>query len=303
MKTLNFTTLAVLAVLGLSACGSSGNGNSTSALNTNNTSTNPSVSDNTNTNSTVSGNTDNTVTNGSGSTSNAQNTNTPANPVNNVNGFAYKFNSGSAASTINNANPINLSSSNRDILVVNGKSIEIVPSGIRSGAYSFLEDTDGSRFTVGDYFQNARFGVYQSHTDNNTHVYAQGSLTEAQNVPQSGQATYRGFGYHVDNNTLNQPYNSLNNPPRWVIHGVTVEVDFDKKSLLGQTITSDAEKKPLPVVDFEANITGNTFAGTHASGTRTQGAFYGPTGRDIAGVYVNEEKGFAGSYGVTDYSR
>ena len=328
MKAFNLL-LAIFGSVSLAACSTSGNSHSQAAAKTLaektpmnvgiSTSNNTSISNN---NTTTSNSTSPAGVNGTSSTgtqapnspsntssagtptSNPQvNANTPpaGNTINNgpIQGMAYQFSSGSAANKIANAKVITLSTNKKEVLNVGGKSIDLAPEGLQPG-FTFTDNANGTSLIAGtfvnyvDYSPSAQAGIYQN--DNTTYVFTQGTLTLPKNMPTSGQALYTGLSsYHVTNATLNEQINAAETPQKWEIHGVMLTADFDQKTLVGDILTTDASGKGISSAEIDAKISGNTFSG-EKNGTKNQGAFFGQNANEIGGIYINENKGFAGAF-------
>lgn len=213
--------------------------------------------------------------------------------------MAYQFSSGSAANKIANAKVITLSTNKKEVLNVGGKSIDLAPEGLQPG-FTFTNNANGTSLIAGtfvnyaDYSPSAQAGIYQN--DNTTYVFTQGTLTLPKNMPTSGQALYTGLSsYHVTNATLNEQINAAETPQKWEIHGVMLTADFGQKTLVGDILTTDASGKGISSAEIDAKISGNTFSG-EKNGTKNQGAFFGQDANEIGGIYINENKGFAGAF-------
>ena len=324
MKAFNLL-LAIFGSVSLAACSTSGNSHSQAAAKTSaektpinvgiSTSNNTSISNN---NTTTSNSTSSAGVNGTSSTgnspSNTSSTGTPtSNPQVNVNtpsagnttnngpiqGIAYQFSSGSAANKIANAKVITLSTNKKEVLNVGGKSIDLAPEGLQPG-FTFTNNANGTSLIAGtfvnyaDYSPSAQAGIYQN--DNTTYVFTQGTLTPPKSMPTSGRALYTGLSsYHVTNATLNEKINAAKTPPKWDMHGVMLTADFGQKTLVGNILTTDAYGRDVTSAEIDAKISGNTFSG-EKNGTKNQGAFFGQNANEIGGIYINENKGFAGAF-------
>ena len=316
MKTFNLL-LAVFGSVSLAACSTSGNSHSQAAAKTpinvgistsNNTTTSNSTSpagvNGTSSTGTQTPNSPSNTSSAGTPTSNPQvNANTPSvgNTTNNgpIQGMAYQFSSGSAANKIANAKVITLSTNKKEVLNVGGKSIDLAPEGLQPG-FTFTNNANGTSLIAGtfvnyvDYSPSAQAGIYQN--DNTTYVFTQGTLTLPKNMPTSGKALYTGLSsYHVTNATLNEQINAAETPQKWEIHGVMLTADFDQKTLVGDILTTDASGKGISSAEIDAKISGNTFSG-EKNGTKNQGAFFGQDANEIGGIYINENKGFAGAF-------
>lgn len=316
MKAFNLL-LAIFGSVSLVACSTSGNSHSQAAAKTpinvgistsNNTTTSNSTSpagvNGTSSTGTQTPNSPSNTSSAGTPTSNPQvNANTPSagNTINNgpIQGMAYQFSSGSAANKIANAKVITLSTNKKEVLNVGGKSIDLAPEGLKPG-FTFTDNANGTSLIAGtfvnyvDYSPSAQAGIYQN--DNTTYVFTQGTLTLPKNMPTSGQALYTGLSsYHVTNATLNEQINAAETPQKWELHGVMLTADFDQKTLVGDILTTDASGKGISSAEINAKISGNTFSG-EKNGTKNQGAFFGQNANEIGGIYINENKGFAGAF-------
>lgn len=324
MKAFNLSILAVLTAIGLSACSTSGNSHSQesskalsqkipmSVDSSTATSNNHNTTENT---SSANTQTSNTQSTGSQPTNTPSATNTPSTPntsstpstpapganANNgsLNGVAYKFSSGSAANKIANPQVISLSTDDKEVLYVEGKAVELAPQGLTPG-FTFTNNTDGTSLIGGtfvnnaDYSPNSQAGIYQD--EDTTYVFIQGELTKPSDMPISGTATYTGLStYHVTNATLNEQVVATETPAKWEIHGAMLTADFGQKTLAGNILTTDASGRSVVSAEIDAKISGNRFSG-EKDGTKNQGAFFGPQANELGGVYVNENKGFAGAF-------
>ena len=203
--------------------------------------------------------------------------------------------------TSNSTSPagVTLSTNKKEVLNVGGKSIDLAPEGLQPG-FTFTNNANGTSLIAGtfvnyvDYSPSAQAGIYQN--DNTTYVFTQGTLTLPKNMPTSGKALYTGLSsYHVTNATLNEQINAAETPQKWEIHGVMLTADFDQKTLVGDILTTDASGKGISSAEIDAKISGNTFSG-EKNGTKNQGAFFGQDANEIGGIYINENKGFAGAF-------
>ena len=303
MKAFNLL-LAIFGSVSLVACSTSGNSHSQAAAKTLAEKTPMNVGISTSNNTSISNN--NTTTSNSTSPAGVNpqvNANTPSagNTINNgpIQGMAYQFSSGSAANKIANAKVITLSTNKKEVLNVGGKSIDLAPEGLQPG-FTFTNNANGTSLIAGtfvnyvDYSPSAQAGIYQN--DNTTYVFTQGTLTLPKNMPTSGQALYTGLSsYHVTNATLNEQINAAETPQKWELHGVMLTADFDQKTLVGDILTTDASGKGISSAEINAKISGNTFSG-EKNGTKNQGAFFGQNANEIGGIYINENKGFAGAF-------
>lgn len=171
MKT-TFKLSALALVMALTACGSSGGGDSTSSKpvveNTNSSSQNPAT----------------TNGNGAGNTASQTETTTPVNETKTYGGTHW--------SLANNYKPISnraLGESKEDKLIVEGQEIDL--SAINSKGEQKLT--------------NSRYGYFlgaKEITNHNLTIYSQGVLTN--DMPTAGTATYKGQAYYSSESLGNQ---------------------------------------------------------------------------------------------------
>ena len=167
-----------------------------------------------------------------------------------------------------------------DILNVEGKSINIVPAGMSAGEY--LDITSN---------KNVRWGLVGEAGLNNHYLLAYG-INPTTNMPTTGQVTYVGKGVH-------SYANNGSGVDAYKLSNAKFNVNFADKSLEG-TITP-ADNKPFGNVNevkLSAKIDGNQFSGKTAEGTEAAGRFYGSSASELAGSYVNQKATYFGVFGA-----
>lgn len=265
-----------------------GNSNTNNSSSSNSTASNSSNNASNTTNNSVSNTSSNSVSNSS--SNNASNTsNTSVTHNSSITGVAYKFSSGSAANKIANAQLISLSSTNKDVLVVDSRTIQLAP--LQPG-YTLRKDSNGVVMSQGaysngtDYMPNTQFGIYQDPNSNQTYLFTQGIITPESNMPTSGEATYYGLAtYHITNDTLNKDRSDYD------IYGANLTANFASKTLKGELVTTGR-----PNVTIDTKISGSSFNSDANSDTQVKGNFYGEKAEELGGVYVNEKDGYAGAF-------
>lgn len=133
--------------------------------------------------------------------------------------------------------------------------------------------------TTGTRFNNVRYG-YLNQNGSTPTLVAQGVLSS--NVPNRGQATYRGSAVHVTSNSTSP---SIQTVP------ATFNVDFANKTLTGRVQASNG-------INLNATISGNRFSGVTADGFSTLGYFYGDNASELGGTYKNGDNTIGGAYGA-----
>lgn len=139
--------------------------------------------------------------------------------------------------------------------------------------------TLGRNLTTGTRFNNVRYG-YLNQNGSTPTLVAQGVLSS--NVPNRGQATYRGSAVHVTSNSTSP---SIQTVP------ATFNVDFANKTLTGRVQASNG-------INLNATISGNRFSGVTADGFSTLGYFYGDNASELGGTYKNGDNTIGGAYGA-----
>lgn len=161
-------------------------------------------------------------------------------------------------------------------VVVNGQTLDFIPTGF---AVAKLTLTAGNMDRIGGSSQLAytRYGYIREGSATPA-LFAQGDITPANAVPQTGAATYNGSAAHVASGKVSLVDSSFT-------------VDFGKQQLQG------AIKAPEGDVNLAATINGNAFSGTQ-NGIQTKGMFYGSQAQELGGVYTNTSGTISGAYGA-----
>ena len=153
-------------------------------------------------------------------------------------------------------------------------------------------------------FEQLRYGYYTK--DGKTTLFAQGHMTPVntnKDVNISSPFSYYGYYANKPNDTA-----ILRPLPHEGVYSYTGKTFYGKDSDYTEFNTSviadfNSKKVKVDVKDanltFGGKITGNTFAGTH-EGIESKGAFFGPAGSDIAGMFYNtKDHGKNGVFGAT----
>lgn len=187
-----------------------------------------------------------------------------------------------------NLNKLSFTTPVSDVNIVNveGKTIQVVPTGISGRTVSLKEAGQYTRY-VGGRNQNIRWGLVNDKDLQNRYLLAYG-VNPTTNMPTSGSATYVGDGF--------QAYSTQGNSiDALTPTNASLQVNFADKSLTG-TITPEDNSKNI---ELSAKIDGNKFSGTSSSGTQTEGGFYGNDAQELTGSYFNKKEAFVGVYGAT----
>ena len=178
-----------------------------------------------------------------------------------------------------------------DVLNVEGKSFNIVPTGWAASEVLEITSNNVTRLVSGTKYKNVRWGLISQEGLNNHYLLAYG-INPTTNMPATGQATYVGNGVHsyASNGEGIDTYHLSN---------AKFNVNFADKSLEGSITPADNE--PFGNVDeikLSAKIDGNQFSGKTAEGTETGGRFYGFGASELSGSYINPQATQIGVFGA-----
>ena len=178
-----------------------------------------------------------------------------------------------------------------DVLNVEGKSFNIVPTGWAASEVLKITSNNVTRLVSGTKYKNVRWGLISQEGLNNHYLLAYG-INPTTNMPATGQATYVGNGVHsyASNGGGIDTYHLSN---------AKFNVNFADKSLEGSI--TPANNKPFGSVNevkLSAKIDGNQFSGKTAEGTETGGRFYGFGASELSGSYVNPKATQIGVFGA-----
>ena len=178
-----------------------------------------------------------------------------------------------------------------DVLNVEGKSFNIVPTGWAPTEVLKITSNNVTRLVSGKKYKNVRWGLISQEGLNNHYLLAYG-INPTTNMPTTGQATYVGNGVHsyASNGEGIDTYHLSN---------AKFNVNFADKSLEGSI--TPANNKPFGNVDeikLSAKIDGNQFSGKTAEGTETGGRFYGFGASELSGSYINPQATQIGVFGA-----
>ena len=178
-----------------------------------------------------------------------------------------------------------------DVLNVEGKSFNIVPTGWAASEVLKITSNNVIRLVSGTKYKNVRWGLISQEGLNNHYSLAYG-INPTTNMPATGQATYVGNGVHsyASNGEGIDTYHLSN---------AKFSVDFADKSLEGSI--TPANNKPFGSVNevkLSAKIDGNQFSGKTAEGTETGGRFYGFGASELSGSYINPQATQIGVFGA-----
>lgn len=188
---------------------------------------------------------------------------------------------------------LSLSSQDRNEIVVDGKSITLIPPHFSAGKFLDLDHSyDGFRRVVsGNFLSYSRFG-YVENKNEDPRFFSLGAIT--MNMPTTGTAKYEGkiaeSGAHK---TDDKDYWSHTQGT------FTADVDFAAKTISAKL--NNLGKGENETRGFTAKINGAEFLGTSGSGgiKGVAGKFYGDNAAEIGGVYRGEtdEHLMGGSFG------
>lgn len=178
-----------------------------------------------------------------------------------------------------------------DVLNVEGKSFNIVPTGWAASEVLKITSNNVTRLVSGTKYKNVRWGLISQEGLNNHYLLAYG-INPTTNMPATGQATYVGNGVHsyASNGGGIDTYHLSN---------AKFNVNFADKSLEGSITPADNEPfGNVNEIKLSAKIDGNQFSGKTAEGTETGGRFYGFGASELSGSYVNPKATQIGVFGA-----
>lgn len=185
-----------------------------------------------------------------------------------------------------------LSSQDRNEIVVDGKSIALIPAHLSAGKFLQLNNYDGfNRIVSGNFLSYSRFG-YVENKDEDPRFFSLGDIT--MNMPTTGTAKYTGKIIEIGTHKTVRGDGWLHNKGTF-----TADVDFAAKTISANLI--NLGKGENETRGFTAKINGAEFLGTSGSGgiKGVAGKFYGDNAAEIGGVYRGETDKhlMAGSFG------
>ena len=178
-----------------------------------------------------------------------------------------------------------------DVLNVEGKSFNIVPTGWAASEVLKITSNNVTRLVSGKKYKNVRWGLISQEGLNNHYLLAYG-INPTTNMPATGQATYVGNGVHsyASNGGGIDTYHLSN---------AKFNVNFADKSLEGSITPADNEPfGNVNEIKLSAKIDGNQFSGKTAEGTETGGRFYGFGASELSGSYINPQATQIGVFGA-----
>ncbi|WP_303065269.1 Slam-dependent surface lipoprotein [Alysiella sp.] len=205
---------------------------------------------------------------------------TPTNVTYDGHAVVVSSNLGKQSMAINN-----LSGKALNQITLNGKVMNLVPSGNTTGGWLKV-DTHTVKKDVYMGLQHTVFGRYSEDGGVDNTVVVNGQVTPLDKIPNANTVTYNG----------NALYMYGNSGKVW-LGTAKFDVNFATKQLEGQIQEPGGN---FTDVDLKATISGNTFKGDH-NGTTTQGHFYGPNAEEMGGVYYKGTKDnpeYLGAFGA-----
>lgn len=272
MKNITKLGLTALACLVLSACGSSGGGDNSSAQPANSS---------------------NTVVNPTTPTQPSQ----PVTPALNYNATGGAFVvSGEDDNIVVTRKSITSSDDFKHKIVLDGKEIAIGFPNILSGGWADL----GPIHTCCGNYSDVRFGYIESSNQNESDVaFYNGNVTKT--MPTTGVANYTGdFIFTFDDDAyadLERRLGSSVIEDDYLAGKATFSADFGSKTLSGSLTQQHIEP-----INVKATINGNSFDGKAQSATfRTtadvHGKFYGNNAKELGGAF-DDGKYWGGAFGA-----
>lgn len=166
-------------------------------------------------------------------------------------------------------------------LVVDGKRYSLAPVQGNQSYHAYSDQVEIVR-QVED--RGQYFGFTSAGTGKQRYAFAGSTMAETRTMPTSGTARYEGDVVY-----------SYGGPT----HGdadIELWADFGNKKVTGYM-----EDSQFGNVNVNANIAGNAFQGTAATGNvsaELSGKFYGENVQGVAGVFGNKENTLGGAFGA-----
>lgn len=177
-----------------------------------------------------------------------------------------------------------LSSQDRNEIVVDGKSITLIPAHLPASEFHRVtNDYDGfHRLVSGNFLSYSRFG-YVENKDEDPRFFSLGAIT--MNMPTTGTAKYTGKIIESGDHKHGTDDNDFWSHNKGTF---TADVDFAAKTISANLI--NLGKGENETRGFTAKINGAEFLGTSGSGgiKGVAGKFYGDNAAEIGGVYRGE---------------
>lgn len=113
-----------------------------------------------------------------------------------------------------------------NIMNLDGRNLEILPTGVTGSIVSLEDKSKGIRKTVGGNLSYARYGIISYDKEKKDYVFYQSIASETSIIPKTGTATYKGYAVAIrpSDREISKGTSSFN-------------VDFDKKTLTGEIKT------------------------------------------------------------------
>lgn len=200
---------------------------------------------------------------------------TPSTTQTNIQGNLIKLNGNNTGGSLHSST---LSTNDINNIVIDGKSIAIIPSNFSGNGNLNISSSNMARVTNTRNLSYTRYGYMREGVGASPYLVAQGQITT--NMPNTGTAKYTGHAVHVQAGRTHQATAEFN-------------VDYAKKTVTGKiSPTNNA------TVELAGTINGNRFSGSK-DGMTTTGAFYGPNAKELGGVYSNRAGTISGAYGAS----
>lgn len=193
--------------------------------------------------------------------------------------------SGSDANVILNKAQLNKSDLNS--ITVEGQTLTFGFADISVGTWTRINDNK----TCCGAYNDVRFGILDG--KDKDYFFYNGNPTTT--MPTTGSAAYSGhFVVAADDDV----YRKFDNKDE-LFGTVSLKADFASK-----TLTGTLSESSLAPININANINGNSFAGTAQSNEfRTsadvEGKFYGLNAGEIGGVFIDSQKTWGGAFGAS----
>lgn len=169
---------------------------------------------------------------------------------------------------------------------IDGKVIEVLPAAAnidsQSTMYRQTKDSDIHRYRlVGANESYIRWGFVDDPQVTKKYIVSTGiNPTLTENLPNTNNITYRGYAVHMYSKDGSKSLSDL------IESKAEFTVNFADKNLVGQ-ISPLPKLSSFTPVKLEAKIENNYFKG-NANGIETEGAFFGPNAEEMTGSYIRQ---------------
>lgn len=207
------------------------------------------------------------------------------------------------------------SNNNTALMYINidGKIVSLDPSHTYTNANgTWLDgvtgDMEAETVTLGANTAYARYGFIRMKYSGDLALFYQGNPTSLDDMKklekQADDVTYKGQAFAIKQGSYD-----ISRTPAWLTGTSQFTVNFKDKTLKGRvnqwhdyvqfaTDGTNKEVSSIKPVSVEAEIRGNTFAGTANKTGTVEGKFYGANAAELAGSFNDKSQKLRGVFGA-----